>query len=34
MKLGHLQDETSKAFLPAGADLSDNFISIIFETEQ
>ena len=34
MKLGQLQGEISKASLPVTADLSNDFKSIIFETEQ
>ena len=34
MKLGQLQGEISKASLPVSADLSRDFKSIIFETEQ
>ena len=33
MKLGQLQEETSKAFLPVSADLSNDFKSI-FKTDQ
>ena len=34
MKLGQLQEEISKASLPASADLSNDFKSIILETNQ
>ena len=34
MKLGQLQEETLKASLPVCADLSNDFKSIISETEQ
>ena len=34
MKLGQLQEEISKASLPVSADLSSDFKSIIFETDQ
>ena len=34
MKLGQLQEEISKAFLPVNADLSNDFKSIILETDQ
>ena len=34
MKLGQLQEEISKASLPVSADLSNDFKSIIFETDQ
>ena len=34
MKLGLLQDEISKAYLPVSADLCNNFKSIILETDQ
>ena len=34
MKLGLLQEEISKVSLPVGADLSDDFKSIILETDQ
>ena len=34
MKLGQLQDEISKAYLPVSADLCNNFKSIILETDQ
>ena len=34
MKLGQLQEKTSKASLPVSADLCNNFKSIILETEQ
>ena len=34
MKLGHLQVEISKASLPVSADLSNDFKSIILETDQ
>ena len=34
MKLGQLQEETSKASLPIRADLSNDFKSIILETDQ
>ena len=34
MKFGELQEETSKASLPVRADLSDDFKSIILETDQ
>ena len=34
MKLGQLQDEISKASLPLSADLSNDFKSIILETDQ
>ena len=34
MKLGQLQEEISKASLPISADLSNDFKSIIFETDQ
>ena len=34
MKLGQLQDEISKASLPVSADLSNDFKSVIFETDQ
>ena len=33
-KLGQLQEEISKAFLPVNADLSNDFKSIILETDQ
>ena len=33
-KLGQLQEKISKASLPVKADLSNDFKSIIFETEQ
>ena len=34
MKLGHLQEEISKASLPVSADLCSNYKSIILETDQ
>ena len=34
MKLGRLEVEISKASLPVSADLSNDFKSIIFETDQ
>ena len=34
MKLGHLQDEISNASLLVSADLSNEFTSIILETDQ
>ena len=34
MKLGQLQEDISKASLPVSADLSNDFKSIIFETDQ
>ena len=34
MKLGQLQEEISKASLPISVDLSNDFKSIIFETDQ
>ena len=34
MKLRQLQEEISKASLPVSADLSNDFKSIIFETDQ
>ena len=34
MKLGQLQEQISKASLPVSADLSSDFKSIIFETDQ
>ena len=34
IKLGQLQEEISKASLPVSADLSNDFKSIIFETNQ
>ena len=34
MKLGQPQEEISKASLPVSADLSHDFESIIFETDQ
>ena len=34
MKLGQLQEETSKASLPVSTDLSISFKSIILETDQ
>ena len=34
MKLGQLQEEISKASLPVSVDLSNDFKSIIFETDQ
>ena len=34
MKLGQLQEEISKAFLPVSSDLSNDFKSIILETDQ
>ena len=34
MKLGQLQEETSKASLPVRVDLCNNFKSIILETDQ
>ena len=34
MKLGQLQEEISKAFLPVNADLSNDFKSLILETDQ
>ena len=34
MKLGPLQEEISKASLPISSDLSNDFISIILETDQ
>ena len=34
MKLGQLQEEISEASLPVSADLSNDFKSIIFETNQ
>ena len=33
MKLGQLQEEISKASLPVSADLSNDFKSIILETD-
>ena len=33
-KLGQLQEEISKAYLPVSADLCNNFKSIILETDQ
>ena len=33
MKLGQLQEEISKASLPVSADLSNEFTSIILETD-
>ena len=33
MKLGQLQEEISKAYLPVSADLSNEFTSIILETD-
>ena len=33
-KLGQLQEEISKASLPVSADLSNDFISIVLETDQ
>ena len=33
MKLGRLQEKISKASVPASADLSNDFKSIIFETD-
>ena len=33
MKLGQLQEEISKASLPASADLSNDFKSIIFKID-
>ena len=34
MKLGQLQEEITKASLPVSADLSNDFTSIILQTEQ
>ena len=34
MKLGQLQEEISKASLPVSADLSNDFKSVILETNQ
>ena len=34
MKLGQLQEEISKASLPVGAHLSNDFKSVILETDQ
>ena len=34
MELGQLQEEISKRSLPISADLSDDFTSIILETDQ
>ena len=34
MKLGQLQEEITKASLPVSADLSNDFTSIILETDQ
>ena len=34
MKLGQLQEEISKAYLPVSADLSNDCKSIILETKQ
>ena len=34
LKLGQLQEEISKASLPVSTDLSNDFKSIIFETDQ
>ena len=34
MKLGQLQEQISKASLPVSADLSNDFQSIILETDQ
>ena len=34
MKLGQLQEEISKASLPVSANLSNDFKSVIFETDQ
>ena len=34
MKFGQLQEEISKASLPVSADLSNDFKSIIFKTDQ
>ena len=34
MQLRQLQEEISKAFLPVSSDLSNDFKSIIFETDQ
>ena len=34
MKLGQLQEEISKASLPVSVDLSNDFKSIILETDQ
>ena len=34
LKLGQLQDEISKEYLPVSADLCNNFKSIILETDQ
>ena len=34
IKLGQLQEEISKASLPVSADLSNDFKSIILETDQ
>ena len=34
MKLGQLQEEISKAYLPVSADLCNNYKSIILETDQ
>ena len=34
MKLGQLQEEISKSFFPVSADLSNDFTSIILETDQ
>ena len=34
MRLGQLEEKISKASLPVSADLSNDFKSIIFETDQ
>ena len=34
MKLGQLQEEISKASFPVSADLSNDFKSVIFKTDQ
>ena len=34
MKLGQLHEEISKAYLPVSADLSNDFKSVILETDQ
>ena len=34
MKLGQLQEEISKESLPVSADFSNDFLSIILETDQ
>ena len=34
MKPGQLQEEVSKAYLPVSADLSNEFASVILETDQ